>query len=76
MTQESYYRGRQFGLEAQHLIPLEVETNTVGAQEARDLLNSVGFDLEAKSNKKLLFISDTTRDACRSRSSTKCFAQF
>ncbi|MEM8750673.1 MAG: calcium-binding protein, partial [Pseudomonadota bacterium] len=58
----SNYRGRLFGAEAQHMIPLQVLSDD-RVKDGRALLDSIGFNLEWRANKKLLFISDRTRDA-------------
>jgi hypothetical protein len=59
---ESYFRGRYFGLEVQHQIPLDIRNN-VDAEDARSILTSIGFNLEANANKKLVFINPAMRDA-------------
>lgn len=54
--------GRLFGAEAQHMIPMAVK-NSARAERGRLLLQGIGFDLEARANKKLLLITPSTRDA-------------
>lgn len=54
--------GRLFGADAQHMIPLAVKTSP-RVVDGRSLLQSIGFDLEARANKKLLLITPSTRDA-------------
>ncbi|WNZ54044.1 hypothetical protein QT397_02005 (plasmid) [Microbulbifer sp. MKSA007] len=60
----SIFRGRLFGFEAQHIIPKEAISGTTDeAKLARELLNSINFNVEARANKMMLFISsDTCRD--------------
>ncbi|MEM5585778.1 calcium-binding protein [Roseibium sp. AS2] len=60
----SYFRGRLFGFEANHIIPKEAISGTsLQALAARDLLNDINFNVEARANKMMLFISDAARDA-------------
>ena len=48
----SLYRGRVFGFEIQHLFPNEIISgDTVPAENARNLLSSIGFDVEWRGNK-------------------------
>ena len=60
----SYLRGRTFKFEANHIIPEEVISgDTVEAENARELLADIGFNIEARANKMMLFVSEAARDA-------------
>ncbi len=54
--------GRLFGAETQHMIPMAIKTDP-RALDGRLLLQGIGFDLEARANKKLLLVNPSTRDA-------------